>query len=36
MTVESRNKALVERFFEALNAGDIAHIVAAYAEEGVV
>ncbi len=36
MTVESRNKALVERFFEALNAGDTAHIVAAYAEDGVV
>ena len=36
MTVESRNKALVERFFAALSAGDTAHIVAAYAEDGAV
>jgi ketosteroid isomerase-like protein len=33
---ESRNKALVERFFAAMNEGDSAAIVNAYAEDGAV
>jgi len=33
---EGRNKALVERFFAAMNAGDAAGIVDAYAEDGAV
>ena len=33
---ESRNKVLVERFFAAMNAGDAAGIVDAYAEDGAV
>lgn len=33
---ESRNKALVEAFFAAMNAGDSGAIVDAYAEDGAV
>lgn len=33
---ESRNKVLVERFFAAMNAGDSAALVDAYAEDGAV
>ncbi len=36
MGTENRNKALVERFFAAMNAGDSAAIVAAYADDGAV
>ena len=36
MTQEAVNKQLVERFFAALNAGDTAYIVNAYAEDGSV
>lgn len=34
MAVEQRNKALVESFFAALNRGDTAAIVNAYADDG--
>ena len=34
MSIEQRNKALVENFFGALNRGDSAAIVEAYAEDG--
>ena len=36
MGTEDRNKALVEHFFAAMNAGDSAAIVDAYAEDGAV
>jgi len=34
VTVEERNKKLVQEFFELLNRGDVAGIVAAYAADG--
>ena len=34
MTLEQRNKQLVHEFFAAMNAGDVAGIVAAYASDG--
>ncbi len=36
MTVEDRNRELVRRFFAALNAGDTAALVDAYADDGEV
>jgi ketosteroid isomerase-like protein len=36
MTIEARNKALVEGFFAALSAGETESIVAAYADDGAV
>ncbi len=36
MTQSEQNKALVTRFFAALNAGDVEAIVDAYAEDGCV
>jgi uncharacterized protein len=36
MTIEARNKQVVRDFFSALNRGDVAAIVAAYAPEGHV
>jgi uncharacterized protein len=36
MGTEDRNKALVEHFFAAMNTGDSAAIVDAYAEDGAV
>ena len=36
MNTAESNKATVSRFFEALNAGDVDAIVAAYAEDGCV
>ena len=36
MSQEAANKVLVERFFAAMNAGDTAYIVDAYAEDGSV
>lgn len=36
MNTAESNKATVTRFFEALNAGDVDAIVAAYAEDGCV
>ena len=36
MSVEQRNKALVERFIGAMSNGDVAYIVDAYAEDGAV
>ncbi len=34
MTPEQRNKQLVQEFFTAMNAGDVAKIVASYADDG--
>ena len=36
MSIEERNKQLVERFIGAMSAGDTASIVDAYAEDGAV
>lgn len=36
MKPEQRNKQLVHEFFAAMNAGDVAKIVAAYADDGYV
>ena len=36
MSLEERNRQLVERFIDAMSAGDTARIVDAYAEDGVV